>query len=155
MPTMRGEFAVFDEWTEIDSLWEGHFMESLSRGSFAGTIRENRSAIKVLYDHGHDPSIGNKPLGPIEELREIERGVHYEVPLLDASYTRDLLPGLDAGLYGASFRFEVIRDEWNDEPPVSEHNPKGIPERVINEVRLFEFGPVTFPAYVGASAEVG
>ncbi|MDQ6901240.1 MAG: HK97 family phage prohead protease, partial [Candidatus Dormibacteraeota bacterium] len=73
------------------------------------------------------------------------------VPLLDTSYNRDLLPGLEAGLYGASFRFRVTREDMNNQPERSDYNPEGIPERTIREVELREFGPVTFPAYAGTS----
>jgi hypothetical protein len=77
------------------------------------------------------------------------------MPLLDAGYVRnDILPGLQAGLYGASFRFRVTREEKNEEPTKTDINPDGIPERTIKEVRLFEFGPVTFPAYASATAGV-
>jgi len=34
------------------------------------------------------------------------------------------------------------------------HNPDAIPERTILQTQVFEFGPVTFPAYEGASAGV-
>ncbi len=33
-------------------------------------------------------------------------------------------------------------------------NPQGLPERTISELRLYEFGPVLFPAYQGATAAV-
>lgn len=152
---LHGHFAVFDEWTEIDSYFEGHFMERLAPGAFRKTFRENRDAIKVLFQHGMDPQIGDKPLGPIDDLREDETGAYYEVPLLDAPYVRDdILPGLRAGLYGASFRFQVMREEFETEPDPSDANPSGLPERTIKELRLFEFGPVTFPAYQSATAGV-
>lgn len=147
-----GVFARFNEWTEISSWYEGNFLERIDPGSFKKTIAENRDAVKILFDHGFDPSIGNKVLGPIDVLEEKGDGCHYESPLFDTAYNRDLLPGLRAGVYGASFRFRVIKDEWNDEPGTSDHNPVGLPERTIKEVRLFEFGPVTFPAYLGATA---
>jgi phage head maturation protease len=73
------------------------------------------------------------------------------VPLLDTSYNRDLLPGLKDGVYGASFRFQVMKEELKQDPGVSDHNPKGLPERTITEARVMEFGPVTFPAYAGAT----
>lgn len=154
-PVMTGYFAVFDQWTEIKTYYEGNFLERFVKGAFAKTIRDNRNSMRVLFQHGFDYSIGDKPLGPIEELREDDEGAYYEVPLLDASYVRDqVLPGLEAELYGASFRFRVIREELDEEPGISDDNPQGLPERTIKEAQVMEFGPVTFPAYDGASAGV-
>ncbi|HET6638595.1 MAG TPA: HK97 family phage prohead protease [Gemmatimonadota bacterium] len=154
MPTLFGHFAVFNRWTEINSWFEGHFLERLVPGAFKKTISENRDRIKALFQHGMDPQVGDKPLGPIDDLREDETGGYYEVPLLDTAYNRELVPGLEKGLYGASFRFEVMREEIAEEPGESKHNPRGLPERTIREVRLHEFGPVTFPAYSDATAGV-
>jgi HK97 family phage prohead protease len=155
MPTMVGYFTRFNIWTEINSLFEGHFMERFAFGSLKKTIRENRDRMRVLLNHGHDPQLGDKPLGPIEVLREEEEGPWYEVPLLDAAYVReDVLPGLEAGLYGASFRFSVMKEEFEEKPKRNKHNPDGLPERTITEAKVFEFGPVTFPAYAGATAGV-
>lgn len=154
MPTMNVDFSVFGTWYEIDSWFEGQFLERTMAGSFKKTIRENGSNVKVLFDHGMDYQIGNKVLGPIESLKEEASGPHAEVPLLDTTYNRDLLPGLEAGLYGSSFRFRVIKEQWNDEPGTSDYNPKGLPERSILEVKLMEFGPVTFPANPDSTAGV-
>jgi HK97 family phage prohead protease len=154
MPTLVGRFAVFNEWTEIDSVWEGQFLERVAPGAFSKTITENRGGMRVLFDHGHDPHIGSKPLGPIEDLREEEDGPHYVVPLFDTAYNRELIPGLEAGVYGASFRFKVMREEFEKKPEPSTYNPSGLPERTITEARVMEFGPVTFPAYEGATAGV-
>jgi HK97 family phage prohead protease len=151
-PVMEGHFAVFNTWTEIDS-WEGTFLERFAPGAFKKTITENRESMKVLFQHGYDYVIGDKPLGPIDELLEDETGAFYAVPLLDARYVReDVQPGLEAGLYGASFRFRVIREELDEEPGVSDYNPRGLPERTVKEAQVPEFGPVTFPAYESASA---
>jgi len=152
MPTLYGHFTPFNRWTEIDSWFEGNFMERIAPKSFAKTFRERTPA--VLFQHGGDPQVGDKPLGAPEVLREEDFGPYYEVPLLDTSYNRDLVPGLEANLYGASFRFSVMREEWVDEPGVSDDNPKGLPERTIKELRCMEFGPVTFPAYPDATAGV-
>jgi len=153
-PRLVGHFARFGEWAEIDSVFEGHFMERVARGAFMKTIEENRDRIRVLFQHGQDPQIGDKPLGPIDVLREDSRGPYYEVPLLDVPYVRDLVPALKAGLYGASFRFSVLRESFKRDAKPSDHNPEGIPERTLHEVALREFGPVTFPAYAGATAGV-
>lgn len=150
--TLTGHFAVFDQWTEIRSTWEGHFLERIAPGAFTKTFQENGDRMKVLYDHGHDPSIGNKPLGKPTALREDKQGAFYEVDLFDTSYNRDLLPALKAGQLGSSFRFTVMHDKKVDRPKRSDTNPDGIPERTILEARVAEFGPVTFPAYIGATA---
>jgi HK97 family phage prohead protease len=154
MPTMEVRFSAFNRWYEIDSWWEGRFLERTERGAFTKTIKENRDNIKVLYDHGFDYQIGNKVLGAIEDLREEADSPLGVVPLFDTSYNRDLLPGLEAGVYGSSFRMRVIKDEWNDDPGRSDENPDGLPERRIKEVRLFEFGPVTWPANPDSTAGV-
>lgn len=145
-------FSVFDEWYEIDSFWEGEFLERMAKGAFKKTMRESGSSVKCLFNHGMDFNIGDKMLCMPEDLREDADAAVLEGNLFDTSYNRDLLPAIRAGAYGSSFMFRVVRDSWNKDPGVSDYNPKGIPERTIKEVRLFEAGPVTFPANPAATA---
>lgn len=152
MPVMTVRFSMFGAWYPIDSWYEGRFLERVTFGAFAKTISERSSAVKVLFNHGMDFHIGDKILGVPSMLEERSDSPYAEVPMLDTSYNRDLVPGLEAGGYGSSFMFNVIRDEWNEEPGRSTHNPDGWPERTITEVRLLEFGPVTWPANPGATA---
>lgn len=162
--TMYGHFTPFDAWTEIDSWFEGRFMERTVKGAFRKTIRENRDQVKVQFDHGYDVHIGDALLGPVDVLREEDEGPYYEVPLLDTDYNRDrVLPMLQGRLMngdmrgsvlGASYRFRVIKEEWVRAPKPSDYNPEGLPERTIREVRLFEFGPVVYPAFQTATAKV-
>ena len=84
---------------------------------------EQRHKIRVLFQHCRDPLIGEKPLGRITHLAEDERGAAYEVELLDTEYVRELIPALEAGLYGASFRFRPLRQEVNESPRASNYNP--------------------------------
>jgi HK97 family phage prohead protease len=154
LPTLVGTLAVFDEWAEINSRAEGHFLERISPSAFNKTIQENRSAMRVLFQHGKDPQIGDKPLGPIKDIYTDDRAAHYEVQLLDTTYNRDIVEMLrsDPPVLGSSFRFEVLRDDWARRPGKSAHNPRGLDERTVQEVRMPEFGPVTFPAYRGTKA---
>jgi HK97 family phage prohead protease len=152
--TMHGHFAVFNEWTEINSAWEGRFLERIAPTAFDRTIAERGDKVRVLYDHGADPSVGNKPLGVPAVLRADDTGAAYEVKLFEADYVRELVPALEAGQLGASFRFRVVKEEWNERPQRSDDNPERMPERTITDLDLFEFGPVTFPAYDQATAGV-
>jgi HK97 family phage prohead protease len=155
--TLRGHFAVFDQWTEIDSWQEGHFRERVRPGAMKRTFdhawhafREvGRNPIKVNYNHGFDPQIADKQLGPIKELREDDTGAYYEVRLLDTDYNRDyIVPAAEDNLLGASFRFTVPKggDLWDREPDLH--------ERDLNELNVHEFGPVDWPAYEAASAGI-
>lgn len=154
MPTMEVRFSPFDTWYEIDSVWEGRFLERTQRGAFGKTIKESRDQIRSLFNHGYDPQIGDKVLGTIQDIREEQDAAVGDVALFDTSYVRDLLPGLEAGVYGSSMRMRVVKEAWNDEPGASPHNPNRLPERTILEARLFEFGPVTWPANPSATAGV-
>lgn len=152
MPTLTGHFSVWNDWTEIHSQYEGHFLERFTPSSMTKTLSEHTP--KVLFQHGRDPQIGDKPLGRPTRIEPDQVGAFYEVDLLDTSYNRDLLPGLEAGLYGASFRFSVLRENVVRKPKRSDFNPQGLPERTVEEARVMEFGPVTFPAYANATAGV-
>ena len=152
MPKLHGRGAVYNEWTEINSRVEGHFMERFAPGAFTKTINEQRDRIRCLFNHGQDPNIGMKPLGVITDLAERDDGVHYEVDLFDVDYTRSLVPGLKAGVYGSSFRFGVTRKEDLRGRQVA--NSKGIVERTITEAYMRELGPTPFPAYAGTTAGI-
>lgn len=152
-PVLFGHFARFNEWTEINSMWEGNFMERFVPGAFRKTIRDNRSKMRVLFQHGKDPEVGDKPIAAIDDLREDDEGAYYEASLFDGLPPL-IMDGLRSNQYGASFRFGVLREDIVQDPKASEYNPKGLPERTVKEAAVPEFGPVTFPAYEGASAGV-
>ncbi len=150
--TMVGHFAVFNSWTRIASSYEGTFMERIAPGAFDETFRAKADQIRVLYDHGADPQIGNKPLGTPKVLRSDATGAYYEVDLFDSTYVNDLKPAIRAGALGASFRFKVTSESWDQPSQRTDTNPDMIEERTITGVDLYEFGPVTFPAYADATA---
>lgn len=147
--TLSGYAAVFNADTVIDS-WEGRFVERIAPGAFAKTLKERGDRVKVLFNHGFDPSIGDKPLGKPRTMREDKTGLYVEVPLDATSYNRDIVASLRSGaLDGQSFRFSVTREDWTD--PDKEGD---LPTRTLSEVKLYEFGPVTFPAYAATTAGV-
>jgi HK97 family phage major capsid protein/HK97 family phage prohead protease len=154
MPTLFGHFARFDQFNLIDSAYEGTFLERIAPHAFDKTIAENRDNMRVLFQHGRDPVVGDKPLAAISALRADKTGPYYEGQLLDTSYVRDILPGLQAGVYGASYRFRVLREDIVQPTEASDHNPDQLPERTIKEAQVMEFGPVTFPADPMATAGV-
>ncbi len=102
-----------------------------------------------------DPHIGPKPIGTITEVHEDSRGAYFTAQLFPVGYAMDLIPALATGQLGASFRFSVDDEELDSWPLGGDHNPTRLPERTIRAVSVREFGPVTFPAYAGATVGVG
>lgn len=152
--TMTGFPVVFNRWTEING-WEGQFLERIAPSALTRTLQDRADQVKVLFNHGLDPSIGEKPLGRANVMDVRDDGLYVEVPLARTSYNDDLLELMRTGaLDGMSFRFSVTREEWDDDPARSDVNPDQLPERTITELRLYEFGPVTFPAYAATTVGV-
>ena len=148
---LSGHFALFNRWTEINNRAEGRFMEQVAPGAFARTLREDRERMRMLFNHGADPTLGAMILGAIEDVREDARGAAYEAELFEGLPPM-LVEGLKAGEYGSSFRFKSVREQYVHRPGRSAHNPAGIPETTLLETRVIEFGPVSFPAYREATA---
>jgi HK97 family phage prohead protease len=142
--TLTGYAAVFDTWADIDGS-SGSFRERVKPGAFKRTLNNNGDKIKVMFNHGMDPQIGMKPLGKPTVLEERAGGLYTETPLDKTSYNEDLKASLASGaIDGMSFQFDVVAQEWNDDGT----------ERTITEVKLYEFGPVTWPAYETTSAGI-
>ena len=151
--TIFGRIARANEWSEIDSAVEGHFLERNAPGTFRKTFADGVGRIHILFQHGKDPEVGDKPIALPLELAEDSVGAFYRGELFDGvpALVRD---GLKAGVYGSSHRFKVIREDWERNPARSDYNPKGLPERTIREAMVMELGPVTWPAFGGSSAAV-
>jgi hypothetical protein len=142
--TLTGYAAVFDTWADIDG-FSGSFKERVMPGAFKRTLANNKDKIKVMFNHGMDPQIGMKPLGKPAVLEERKEGLYTETPLDKTSYNEDLKASLASGaIDGMSFQFDVVGQEWNED----------FSERTITEVKLYEFGPVTWPAYETTSAGI-
>lgn len=156
---MVGTPIVFNQWTEING-WEGNFMERVAPSSVTKTLAQSGDRVKVLFNHGFDPQIGDKPLGKPAVMEPRRAGLYTETPLARTSYNDDLIELMKAGaIDGMSFRFSVTKEDIAHPTEASDHNPAMLPERTIREMRLYEFGPVTFPAYeattVGVRAREG
>ena len=146
--TLTGRLAT--GWAEIESVAEGHFMERFAPGAFRKTFTENRDNIKILFQHGKDNTVGQQPIAVLEDVGEDEDGAYYRAELLDGVPPL-ILDGLRRGVYGSSHTFRVVREDWEPKPKGGPHNPKKLPERIVREAHVWEFGPVTWPAYAGSA----
>jgi hypothetical protein len=152
--TLVGYPIVYDQWTEING-WEGRFLERVAPGAVTKTLKDRNGTLPLLFDHGMDPQIGNKPLGKLSVLESRAYGLYIEAPLDETSYNADLRASLKSGaLDGMSFRMTVTRDDTELPDEATDHNPDRLEERTLREIKLFEVSVVMFPAYEATMAGV-
>ncbi len=139
--TLEGYAAVFNSRTAISD-FDGEYDEQILPGAFRKTIRESTPVVQ--FDHGQHPLIGSLPIASISKLREDSKGLFVSARVFDNWLTEPLRDAIRAGAVdGMSFRFQVVKDEWD------ESGKK--PSRSIKEVKLYELGPVVWPAYKDTS----
>lgn len=119
--SFEGYIAV---WDTVDS-YESQFM----RGAFAKTINERAAKIKVFFDH-------DELVGKSVEIREDDHGVYVRGQLsLGVQKAQEVYEFLkDGTVDGLSFGFRTIKERFTN----------GV--RQIAEIKLYEYGPVIFPA---------
>lgn len=135
-----GYAAVFN--SPIDN--DFGFKEIVKPGAFSKTLGE--SDFRSLIDHNPEKVLGRKSAGTAR-AKEDSRGLQTETDIPDTSFGRDLVVSVDRGdITGMSFGFRAIKE--------SVEIDDGDPVRVLEEVALRDFGPVTFPAYPETNAEL-
>ncbi|MGV9755430.1 HK97 family phage prohead protease [Streptomyces tricolor] len=161
--TLSGYAALFGTPTEINS-WEGTFTETIRKGAFKKTIREQTPVMQ--FDHGRHPLIGSIPIGSISDLREDDQGLYVEGRITDNWLMQPVRDAIaEQSVNGMSFRFEVVREEWRDVngrlvKPEEVYDLLWMPgdrgplQRELIELKCRELGPVVFPAYAGTSVSV-
>lgn len=128
-----GYGAVFNSRTVIGE----DFEEEIAPNAFANSIKGD---VRSFFNHNPELILGRTKSGTLR-IEEDERGLRYEVDLPDTQAGRDLQVSMDRGdVDGSSFMFRVKRDKW-------ELRDGALPLRTIQEVELYEVGPVTIPAY--------
>ena len=143
--TLAGYAAVFDAPAQISD-WKGTYTETIARGAFTRAIRANPRPV-VQFDHGQHPLLGSIPIAALQSLREDQRGLFMEATLHDNWLTEPVRDAITSGaITGMSFRFSV--------PDGGEDFDTATNTRTVNDVNLYELGPVVFPAYDGTTVGV-
>ncbi len=136
-------FRASDPGTEYE-LWDG-FRERIMPGAFDRAIREQHDA-RALFNHGRDHLLGRVSARTLR-LSVDATGLRYEIDVPDTTIGRDTLVSIDRGdLSGSSFAFVPTRTVWVEEGDVLIAQ--------VEDLDLYDVGPVTFPAYESTSASV-
>lgn len=139
---LTGYAAVFNRYSQD----LGGFVEQAAPGAFAKTVAEGD--IRALVNHDPNRLLGRTRSGTLR-LAEDTTGLHYEVDLPSTRDAIDVRALAERGdLTGSSFTFRAMQD--GDEWSLTEQE---YPLRTLTEVRLYDVGPVTFPAYLSTEEE--
>lgn len=145
---ITGYAAVFyngDPGTEYDIYGDGYLFERIMPGAFDRAIAEDD--VRALENHDKNRVLGRTKAGTLRLFAD-SIGLRYEIDSPDTSVSRDLMTNIGLGnIDGSSFSFIMT-----DNNEIRMENGKRILE--VTGVRLFDVGPVTFPAYASASSGV-
>lgn len=147
---IESKVVPYGEWIEVDSVFEGNFMERFAAGALKKTLQENISRIRVYFEHGYSKLYDSQPIADLLRAWEEPDGARFSASLLDG--IPDLLrSGIRKGLYGASIGARIVKVETNADAKPSDHNPKGLEERTYTEVQAHDFSLTPRPAYASTS----
>ena len=135
--TMQGHASVFNEEANIG----GMFREVVKPGSFKNTIKVDD--VRALFNHDSNHVLGRNIAGTLK-MKEDSKGLAVTIIPPDTQTARDLAISMERGdINQMSIGFQVISDR------IVEDDESKLPLREIQEVKLFDVSPVTFPAFVG------
>ena len=142
---ISGYAAVFFDpakpGTEYE-MWPG-YRERVAAGAFADVLGQD---VRGLFNHDANMVLGRTKSATMR-LSEDATGLRYEIDIPDTQAGRDTATSIQRGdVTGSSFSFivgERLMEDFED----------GTTVRTITKVkRLYDVGPVTFPAYEGTEA---
>lgn len=144
---ISGYAAVFyresDPGTQYE-LWEG-FCERIMPGAFDRALKEADDC-RALVNHDPNLVLGRTTAGTLR-LGIDATGLRYEIDPPDTQAGRDACISLERGdMTGSSFSFMPDDVTWREIGDVV--------IREINSLRLYDVGPVTYPAYASTTAGV-
>lgn len=142
-PAIEGYASIFNE--KYDSGW---FIETIKPQAFARALKEKQD-VRCLFNHQPDNLLGRTKSGTLN-LKEDQKGLFYSCDLNpETRIATEVHAMVSRGdLDGCSFAFRVRKQSWREE---TDADGKTVNYREIEDLDLYDVGPVTYPAYEGTS----
>lgn len=119
------------------------YVERVSKTAFDNALKRPDD-VRALFNHNANLILGRNKANTLR-LSVDERGLRYEIDVPDSTIGHDLVESVKRGdVSGSSFSFYVTRQSFEEVGNVL--------VRTIEDVELFDVGPVTYPAYTGTEA---
>lgn len=114
------------------------FREKIAPGAFQESIENDD--VRALFNHDPNQILGRNLSGTLE-IEETDDGLFDRIELPDSPAGETVSEAIKrADVTGQSFGFMVQEESW-------ERNDDGMDTRTIEKAKLFDVGPVTYPAY--------
>ena len=141
-PRITGYAALFNREAVIG----GWFREQIAPGAFTTALAEDD--VRALFNHDANYVLGRTTAGTLT-LEADAIGLRYDCEPPATTWAADLLVTVARGdVTQSSFGFRVVKDSWTTPETSAE-----LPLRTIEEARLYDVSPVTYPAYEDTTAE--
>lgn len=145
-PGIEGYGAVFNEEYVLYDSGSYRVVEIVKPGTFTRALKEKQD-VRCCFNHDPNQLLGRSSAGTLR-LKQDDTGLAFETDLPDTTMGRDVRTSIKRGdLTGCSFAFTVTAQSWREETK----DGKTTSTREIEDVDLYELGPVAFPAYEGTS----
>lgn len=146
-PGIAGIAAVYSQ--QYDTGW---YIESIAPGAFTRALSEQQD-VRCLFNHDVNNLLARTKNGTLR-LEDSSAGLKFEADTdATTSVGRDVPAMINRGdIDGCSFSFNVRKASWRDEFDANGNYVQSY--RTIEDVDLYDVGPVTFPAYTATSVDV-
>jgi HK97 family phage prohead protease len=144
---LEGYAAVFGQDYVLYEDKACRFIERVKAGAFTRALEEKQD-VRCCFNHNADNVLARTKNGTLSHEQDA-KGLHFEAELDSRTrIAQDVLCFVDRGdVDGCSFMFTVRKQNWTE----TEDDGFTTYVREIEDVDLFEEGPVLFPAYEGTS----
>ena len=140
---IEGHAAIFDSLSQ-DLGFMFPFKERINKGAFKSSLEKDD--IRALWNHDANYVLGRNKAGTLE-LTETNKGLRVRIHPPDTQWARDLTESIRRGdVTQMSFGFVVEKETWSVE------GKEDI--RTLEQVKLYDVSPVTFPAYLDTDVGV-
>lgn len=146
-PGLTGYAAVFGQDYIIYESKSFRMIERVKAGAFTRAIDEEQD-VRCCFNHNADNVLARTTNGTLQ-INQDAKGLSYDADLDSRTHiAQDVRCFVDRGdVTGCSFAFSVRKQTWTE----VEEDGFTTYQREIEDVDLYELGPVLFPAYEGTS----
>jgi len=135
-PVIVGYAAVFNKLSE--EIWG--FREQIARGAFDDVLEDD---VRALFNHDPNYVLGRSQVSQTLTLEQDDKGLRMEVEPPSGGWVDSLLQSIERkDITGQSFSFIVSKDSWE-----YDRDQDLVTRTILKLGRLYDVGPVTFPAY--------